>query len=419
MDRYTLDTRNVKEYGTLDFNLGIGEDFATNLYQESLLGNDYIEKVKNENINKILDYEKHIFYPVYLTKGTKWQNGSYVKTINHVSGTEDMPYQIRVNGGDSNNIDDYTNDVNKIVFNLYLKKRYCDENGDYGDWEVKDESYWNRWAGWGDSIPTSYRKKLDDTLSTEYNGDLLGCLGFTDDDVFYQKNNLKKSFLRISIYDSPYRQSQKLLYYSTLFFDTNVLYKKFINLNNYQFVDGDTSRVYQYRYKTTSGDEKDIPDEDKLTATFTCTSKFDNSACSDGFYLYLFNTIVKTGQFTQLYMKVEFNNAKYGKSIPLIAPLGRVNKKRNGKVIRISSLQFPEDYEVTLNGTSNSYVDIKKLYEDMYIPIFVRYNNKKNRFEWYIASDNSANKNVQPDFDENKDTIVINLYEPKINRLKE
>jgi hypothetical protein len=80
---------------------------------------------------------------------------------------------------------------------------------------------------------------------------------------------------------------------------------------------------------------------------------------------------------------------------------------------------FPEDYEVTKGSNGNSYVDIMKFYEDLYIPIFVRYNNKKNRYEWYIASNEQKdlmNSNIIPKPE--PDVININLYEPRINKLK-
>ena len=60
-----------------------------------------------------------------------------------------------------------------------------------------------------------------------------------------------------------------------------------------------------------------------------------------------------------------------------------------------------------------------KFYEDLYIPIFVRYNNKKNRYEWYIASNEQKdlmNSNIIPKPE--PDVININLYEPRINKLK-
>ena len=403
MDRYKLSSNKISDDGAINFDLGVGEDFANNLFQSTLFDTSYMEKVKEENINDIIDYEKHMFYPAYLTNEIHFNSdGSFTNKGNLVEVNDG-------NGNYSQDLDSYSRDVNKIIFNLYLKQRGDNQAEEYEDWAVKDEAYWNRWDGSRIGI----RKKLDNERSTNENGDLLGYLGFNDNDVFYQKNNLKKSFLRISIYDSPYKQSQKLLYYSTLFFDTNVLYKKYTNLNNYirTVKDGnEIPRVYEY----SSG----IPDEEKLTATFTCTSKLDNSACSDGFYLYLFNTIVENGRCTPLYMKVEFNNAKYGKTALLTCP--RIMNRGKMNRIGIGDLAFPEDYEIEYGSETpkHSYIDINTLYRDLYIPIFVRYNNSKNRFEWYIADNVQANKEKSSLIPGAGDTMIINLYEPKINKLK-
>ena len=89
---------------------------------------------------------------------------------------------------------------------------------DFGTWETDDNGYWNNY------ILRSDHKALEPTYKN-YNiyGDLLGYLGFTDDDVYYQKDALKKSFLRLSFYDSPNRETQKLLYYYTIYFDTNMI----------------------------------------------------------------------------------------------------------------------------------------------------------------------------------------------------
>ena len=208
-----------------------------------------------------------------------------------------------------------------------------------------------------------------------------------------------------------------MLYYATLFFDTNVLYKKYVKLNEYPKQNNDELRVYQYQYKNDDGTIGNIPDSDKLTATFTCTTKNDDSACSDGFYLYLFNTVVKSGQCTQLYMKVEFNNAKYGKTVVLTNPRKKSGANVVNDQIPITDDAFPTDYEIIRGSNGNSYVDVNKLYSDLYIPIFVRYNNEKDRYEWYIAS-NEQNK-LEKIKAREQDVIDINLYEPRINKLKD
>ncbi len=394
MEKRIIDVDNItNSTGGVNFEIPLSNDFATGLQQNDLLSSNYLDEVKNSSINKIVDYEKYLFYPAYL-------NNLRISFTRYDSFVKDDKLQLS-NQTLSGNLDDYACDVNKIIFNLYLKRREHDDNNNYGSWESSDEYYWNRWNG--ETKPDG-KKTMDDELSTKNNGDLLGCLGFDDDDVLYQKNNLKKSFLRISIYDSPYRQTQKLLYYSTLFFDTNKLYEKYTNLvNNYKTTD--TDRVYQYQGLNLKDSLKDT---DKLTATFTCTSKNDNTASSDGFYLYLFKNVVDRNKTTRLYMKIEFNNAKYGKTIVLTNPR---DKNIGNLEIKLDDNNFPMDYEITGNG-DNSYVDIGKFYNDLYIPIFVRYNNKKNRYEWYVAENNS--KTVKKE----KGCITINLYEPRINKLK-
>lgn len=393
MQRYKIDNGNINYNApNINFELSVGEDYALNLKQLERLNNDYVEKVEEENINKIVDYEKHIFYPAYLTSDMTI-NGDSTWIKNGI-------VNVNTNDGPTPDIDSYSDDVNSITFNIFLREREKNANGEYEEWETNDALYWNKWNGRRDENDT----KIINHQSILNGGDLLSDLGFTDNDVFYQKNALKKSFLRISVYDSPYKQTQKLLYYSTLFFDTNVLYKKYTNL-----IDKECKAQKDVPYV-----ERDCYGNDSLTASFKCTSKYNNEACSDGFYLYLFNTIVKQGENTPLYLKVEFNNAKFGKTVPLICPRYKESAGTCGvnDLILFKTNDFPEDYMTSIidtEGNPVSYVDMPRLYNDLYIPIFVRYNNKKNRFEWYVASQDTDN--------EQKKDVVFNLYEPRINRL--
>lgn len=411
MERRTIDIDTLDNYGGVNFELPVGEDFADNLLQKELFNDSYIEKVKEENINPIIDYEKHIFYPAYLTKNIFVNNDGEWLIDDRDLGDNQVFAKLSASRKD-NDLDAYAGDVNSIRFNVFLRRRDADENGDYGEWNTSDQEYWNRWNG---TLDASGNRVVDNERSTKYYGDLLGYMGFNDSDVFYQKNSLKKTFLRISIYDSPQRQSQRLLYYSTLFLDSNVIYKKYTNLSGKGLpTDSDTGEfltplVYQ---PVTSG----VQEKELLTTTFTCTSKYDDTACSDGFYLYLFNTMVKTGECTRLYMKVELNNAKFGKSVPLMCPRNNKQQQQNGVnatlPFPIENRSFPEDFTKTYtnpnDGETQYYVDINEMYESLYIPIFVRYNNKKCRFEWYIVDNTSCGGDR-----------VINLYEPRINKLKD
>ena len=60
--------------------------------------------------------------------------------------------------------------------------------------------------------------------------DLLGLMHFDNNDVFYQKSRISKSFLRLSFYDSTDPQKQSLLATSTVFMNENSLYKKYIDI---------------------------------------------------------------------------------------------------------------------------------------------------------------------------------------------
>ena len=89
-----------------------------------------------------------------------------------------------------------------------------------------------------------------------------------------------------------------------------------------------------------------------------------------------------------IYMKVEFNHAKYGKTIPLLLP--------NNK-------DFKEGYS---NG--EDVEGIIKLFDDLYIEINIKYDEEKNEYIWFFTN-NSVN-------DSKNHTITLELYEPIVNK---
>lgn len=400
---------------TMDLPLEMNSDYTLNLNQEDLFNNDYCEKVINENINNVIDYEKRQFVLSYLSNFEKNENkDDYALTLGNG--------RFRMKGSTVFNDDKYLHIANSLTFDLYFRERNVEETtidydgvlyNDYGAWETSDENYW-------------FDYKIEDSgIPTTLGGDLLGNLGFTDEDVLYQKDCLKKSFLRLSIYDSPNRETQKLLYYSTLFFDTNVLYKKY--LDYYVLNNGSKQVKYeehgvQYVYREESG----------LKASFTCTNKFNSSASSDGFYAYLFDTTVQGSDYTQLYLKVEFNNAKTGKTVPFIWPgetntsgdgytlIGNYNsdiKKtdtRNGKNGSKWLKKCPQNFiEDIPNGSGDTYTQPKmvELLNSLYIPIGVKYNFITKEYVWFIL--NTTRANICPLGDGN---LKLVLFEPRINK---
>ena len=324
------------------------------------------------------------------------------------------------------NDDKYLHIANSLTFDLYFRERNVEETtigydgvlyNDYGAWETGDENYW-------------FDYKIEDSgIPTTLGGDLLGNLGFTDEDVLYQKDCLKKSFLRLSIYDSPNRETQKLLYYSTLFFDTNVLYKKYVDY----YVLNNGSKQVKYKdeenneYVEEHGVQYVYREESGLKASFTCTNKFNSSASSDGFYAYLFDTTVQGSNYTQLYLKVEFNNAKTGKTVPFIWPgetnnsgdgytlIGDYNSDititdtRNGKNGSKWLKKCPQNFiEDTSYGSQPKMVE---LLNSLYIPIGVKYNFITKEYVWFIL--NTTRANICPLMDGN---LKLVLFEPRINK---
>lgn len=308
----------------------LSTNFETNTYQSDILNEQYIDYEKNSSINRITDMEKDVYHPVI------WNSeiGDYVDGINK--------------------------EVEKIVFNLHFRQHRGE------DWLVEPDTYWN-----GCYVDTNDNKvKFIDEI-TEYsdvnyfsykqinNGenedirrskqsDLLTYLGFENADVRYQKNKLSRSFIRIMFYDSMNPGNQNLLYYSTIFVDAGNLFGKYI-----KYIEDSPYRSVIYEMNGTTEtinaeesqsnlvgikvdrepngdllkDEDDVAfdnidqvEELRLSCQFTVQDKFQSNASSDGFYLYLWKDN-ETGVIpTDIYMKVEFNHAGYGRTIPFMMP---------------------------------------------------------------------------------------------------
>lgn len=317
----------------IHINLGLSSDDSFDLNKEEL-SNEYIKSNTSNRVNKILDYEKVMFEPVW---------------------------------GEQNK------DVKKIRFNLFLRERNFDK--DTGEWYVPDENGWN-------SLKKSY---IDNSIvfngqfKNDKKGDLLGSIGFTDDDVLNQSNRLAKTFIRLSFYDTPNRATQTLFYYSTIFINTSKQYAKYM-----RNISSDVNNNISYVDKPNDDDEL------ALCCNFECFNKYNMSGSSEGFYLYMFPNIVNGLDVTTMYMKVELNHSLYGKTIPLICPINE-----NGKFV------LPQlHYEYT-DSTSGRYTNLNQLYKDMYIEVKLQYDKENNRYIWYIPGTDNGE-------------ININLYEPRI-----
>jgi hypothetical protein len=216
-------------------------------------------------------------------------------------------------------------------------------------------------------------------------GDSVYFMGFDEDDIYYQKKKVTETFLRVLIYNTPDRRTQKLLYTAKIYLNSANLYGEYIeNLTS----SGKTRFLGEI--VSISGNPLST-----IETQFVCTYKYDYNEPTEGFYFHLFPSNLDNydGEWPpKVYMKCELNNAKYGMSIPLVL-------FENG---------FKTGY---LKETGGSFeVEMNELYGDLYIPIEIRRNNEKDRYEWEFIGD--------VNWEAEKNTITLNLFEPRVNGFK-
>lgn len=340
---------------TLNLEVSLGSDFNNNLLHDQLF-NDYIDEIKDSYVVKPLDYEKVMFTPVYYNKKQCF-------------------------------------DLNSLSFNIFLRKRHFFEesmewrlaslsSSTSGDtWVEDNDTYWNSYKFIKNAPFPLYSGK---TLTT---GDLLGDLGFDDNDVLNQNKRLGKTFIRLLFFDSTDRATQTLLYYSTIFINTTKLYSKYINNITSDVKLNKSIKGYVFN-----------PNEEEnliLSCNFTCFNKYNMSGSSEGYYLYLFPVLIEEdkAEDREIYMRVEFNHAKYGQTIPLVCALE------------------PKNNYTKVNEHGKQYTDMPTLYNDMYIPVKIKYCSLKKAYVWYF-NETYINDMFKDNFDKNNPTF--NLWEPKI-----
>lgn len=338
--------------------ISLSEGIRLDLTRDEEVTERYVKGLSNSLINPQIDYERKLFTPVY-TSNRNFENVQ-------------------------KNFDDKLFDIRKIKFNLHLREREGE------NWDKNENLYWNCF---GLKSNTDYRLVTKNQNKGLDSGDPLGLIGFTPDDIYSMTERVKKTFIRLSFYDSPDRNNQSLLFYSTVFLDANLLHTHYLNHIRYNNSNKDMDYVLSQTHSLETMN---------LNCEFNIYDMFNTSGCSEGFYLYLFPDLVDGNYITTIYMKVEFNHAIYGKIVPLVMP---TYETEMGGITRIdyTSKSFPITYLKKDNG--NMLMNMSKLYEDMYIKVCIKYDFKKNRYVWFFPSiDNWAGKNG---------TINISLFEPK------
>ena len=333
------------------FSEPILQDFGANLFQEESLRTDFVNQLINSAKNKTIDYEKKCFSPVYVSGNT-------------------------------------TCDLEELRFNLHFRERPVEVKEEneykyytYNDWKTTDDYYWNNYTNGGSGLVATH-------VNDPNAADLIGYLGFTDQDVIKLRNRISRSFLRLSFYDTRDRRTQKLLFTSTIFMNVGKLYEQYsTNVRMGSLKTGAAADGVEAEYVFTEDDAE------RICATFSCRDKYTSSESSEGFYLYLFPGLLDENGKGEIYMKAEFNHAKYGYTIPFTLPT-----KENDVPIDPTEGRFPIDY------TNGGYVDMNRLFNDMYVKVLIEFDENTKKYTWRI-----------PGVRVQDGVINLNLFEPRLN----
>jgi hypothetical protein len=440
-DYYNLfdDLKIYVNNGYIHIPISLRMSVANNMMQEDIVTRDFFEVEKRKRINPIVDMEKDVYYPKYI-------NGYYEEdgSIHYYGEGEDKMYK-----GSRTLFET----IGKINLNLHFRTRNLD------NWKVNDGE--NLYSTSGDSdnwfitdfhpycdILKNKKVESGDTLMNA--SDLIGLLYFTYDDVFYQRNKIAKSFVRLSFYDNTDPQTQSLLATSCIFMDEHALFKKCIDnsrkyINEYgtvstpifKKVDGyiqepkedvtsDKKEGFIYKfdkidvnteylgslgenkknnvkyeqYETDYVNVKVWDEAHRLSSRLIVDNKYKTDTSSEGFYAYIFREYSENLHPKPIYMKIEFNHAGIGKVIPFLIPMKWEEKEgtKTNKMIPTRSLQFKEegDLEEMKKGCPLSYV-----YAQTYIPLYAVYDFVKKEYGYIfderyvkIEDDGSLNLNV-------------------------
>lgn len=374
-----------KQSQYININIPNSNRQANNLLQQNLLENEFYDIEKEKVITPIVDMERDVYYPAF-------------KTDENESGFTVF------------------NPIHTIVFNLHFRSRNDvwkvfelnsnTTNSGITNWFVTDVKQY------ADLIKENDVSKID---KLQRSSDLMGYLYFTNNDVFYRKNKIARSFLRVSFYDSPLPQKQTLLHTSTIFFDEGELYMKYIahqkdEQQNYVEITSDLEHPKENIFETNSmgvyreavdGNGKFTFDADfRLDSRLTIQNKYKSDKSSEGFYAYIFREYSSELHPQNIYMKVDFNHAGIGKTIPMVLPMEWDKEKP-----RLLKLSNKDDLKAIKDG-----IPLENLNEETYIPFECKY-DRLNRKYVYYPKEGTFDPNWAPI---SGGTLEFNLFELKI-----
>jgi hypothetical protein len=422
---------------------------------------DFVKEETQKAINPIVDMERDVYTPKYIENSDE-SIDEYIKYIPpNVDGDEnDEEIYEELRHSYIGSFTDFK-PVTEIQINPHFRTRNM-ENWKIND-GYNDVSTSGKTDSWFITDYEPYKSIIKEGKRTEELinvPDLLGLLYFTNIDVFYQKSSVAKSFMRLSYYDSTNPQIQSLLHTSTVFMDEHRIFKRYIDnskKNIYDYILAEEPRLEEHTENTDEyeihpsilnkvsvmsefigihdkskarrtsqgqcGDGNDCykytdakPEEEnnRISSRFTIKNKYETDTSSEGFYLYIFKQYAENLHPKPIYMKVDFNHAKIGKTIPFNVPMKWGNDESDSPYVYPTERITISDEKDTSDTGATSDLDLLKegiplsyVYGQSYIPLYAMYDFKNKEYS-YVFDDRYADV----DFENGK--VRLNLFELKI-----
>ena len=438
-------TRAILGVNNAYWNVSLGlSAFAneTTLGSSDTFGLNFVNDLEESLAPEVIDMERVKYSPMVFDKGKKlktkykwssptsseypylytdeWlsvENTEYGKEISLYENVNNEFIKTDFNGEWQNGViiagEDYyyqTNEVYRedltiatsITLNFHFRERMkvdsatCKTNSTltsgnvyFDGWYINTNSGDTIWWNGMDYTESAFSetKFLEFLKNSGETSDLLGYLNFTDNDVFYRKKKVSQSFIRLSFFNSTDPIEQKLLYYSTIFLDGTNLYGKYIKqlmfMEENDLFNAKKNKELNLNAAVVFCSSSTV--SARVDTQMVVTNEFDKTKSAEGFNLYLFAEdttfgVDENGEKT-IYMKVEFNHAGNGKTIPMI--------------------MWPKNENTYVPLTVNNFID------SLYIPIKLTYINGK--YAYYIED---AYKNEDGN-------ISLVLFEPKLDFIED
>ena len=365
---------------------------ANDILREDIISHEYTSAIKNNSLTNIVDMEKDVYYPT-----------RYV--VKHDEG-----------GGHKS-----CEPIRCVRFNLHFRTRdletwkimedYVEDGNDKTNWFVTDYEYYKDVLNERFENPNTY------TLHNA--SDLIGYMNFTTSEAKNRAKKIGKSFLRLSFYSTPNPKTQVLLGTSTIFMDDALLCKKVISLQKsanaghftqtQRYVYTASSVSYMTDHVTADSERGDLigmidfakTEDVRLSSRFNVYDKHISDTSSEGFYFYMYREYADNMRPKTIYLKVEFNHAGIGKTIPFMLPRKFEENDDIGNPLYIHK---KDDLEILKQGFT-----LRDIYKQIYIPINVIFNDKTNEYVYFLPEKLRENSELKVD----DDIMEFNLFEIK------